>query len=682
LLDGAAVAYAKIIIKRGCYFIKIVAFSLSFIYFYNVFLFSLRRRPMLKFMRTHATSWFIKIILTLIIVVFIFWGIGSIKNKGETVVATVGGQHIDRVDFDRTYRDVSDAYTKNYVKLTGKQISPDVLKGLNIKEQALDYLINAAIIDLGVSKMGMDVSNEELRDFVVHDPRFQRGGEFDRDLYEEFLRTKGVDDAKFLSLVRGELMSRHLAYLIQDTAVIVTDDEVKELFFLMNEKINLRFVRVSPSAFINRTAVTPTELEQYYAEHKEEYRSPAQVKVIYLRFSPEVYRKEVKISPQEIQAYYDTNRDQYQRPERMRVRHILIRVGPEASAEMVQKARGKAEQILAEARRGTSFDALARQYSDDPSASRGGDLGYIPRDQVRALWGNAVMNLHKGEISPLVKTRYGFHIVKVEEVQAGRKQTLEAARGEITAAVLQEKAQEIAAIHAADASYQARNKKGGLKSYAHDAGLKVGEAGPFRGGEPAAREKIPSMAFSLEKGDISSPFQDGKDYIVLEVVDKMPPQILPLDKVKEQVRTALVSSLAKTMAQGVAQQLLQAGKKGQGFQELLTRYGLKIEETGFFKRSSTTAPSIGPLGAYSAQIATLTMEDPWLQDTAEINNAFVVPKLQGVERGEAKGFDKAADLYRKWLAARKGEVLLQRWLAVKKKEVKIDINEELLGKYR
>jgi peptidyl-prolyl cis-trans isomerase D len=637
---------------------------------------------MLKFMRTHATSWFIKIILTLIIVVFIFWGIGSIKNKGETVVATVGGEHIDRVDFDRTYRDVSDAYTKNYVKLTGKQIPPDVLKGLNIKQQALDYLINTAIINLGVAKMGIRVSNEELRDVVLRDPRFQQGGEFSRDLYDEFLRTKGVDDTKFLSLVRGALMSQHLADLIGDTAVIITDEEVKGLFFLMNEKINLRFVKVSPLAFTSRVTVTQTELEQYYAEHKEEYRSPAQVKVIYLRFSPETYRKEVTVTPQEIQAYYDMNRDQYQRPDRMRVRHILIKISPGAGAEVMQKARQKAEKVLADARRGTSFDALAHQYSDDPSASRGGDLGYIPRDQIRALWGNAVVDLHKGEISPVVKTRYGFHIVKVEEVQAGKKQTLESTRGEIIAAVTQEKAQEVAAIHAEDASYQAKNKKGGLKSYAHDAGLTVREAGPFRAGEPGAKEKLPTMAFSLEKGDISSPFQDGKDYVVVQVVDKVPPQILPLDRVKERVRAALVSSLTKAMAPGVAQELLIAGKKGQGFQELLARYGLKIEETGFFKRSSTTAPVIGPLGAYGTQIATLTMEDPWPQEITEINNAFVVPRLQGVERGETKEFDKTVDVYRKWLAARKGEALLQRWLAVTKKEVKIDVNEELLGKYR
>jgi peptidyl-prolyl cis-trans isomerase D len=638
---------------------------------------------MLKFMRTHATSWIIKFLLGAIIVVFIlYFGYGNIRDKGETVIATVGGEHIDRADFDRTYRDVVDAYTKNYEKLTGKQIPPDVLKGLNIKQQALDYLINATIINLGVAKMGIGVSNEELRDFIFQDPRFQRGGEFDRDRYEDFLRTKALDDATFLSLVRRELVSQHLADLIRDTAVIITDDEVKDLFFLMNEKINLRFVRVSPSAFIGRVVVTPTELEQYYADHKEEYRSPAQVKVISLRFSPEAYRKEVTVAPQEIQTYYDLNRDQYQRPERMRVRHILIKVGPTVSAKVVQKARQRAEQILAEARRGMSFDVLARQYSDDPSASRGGDLGYISRDQIRALWGNAVVNLRKGGISPVVKTRYGFHIVKIEDVQAGRKQTLEMVRGEIISAVMQEKAQEVAAIHAADASYQARNKKGGLKAYAHDAGLKVGEAGPFRAGEPAAREKIPTVAFSLEKGDISSPFQDGKDYLVLEVVDKVPPQILPFDKVKARVKATLVSSLAKTTAQGVAQELLRAGKKGKGFQELLTRYSLKIEETGFFKRSSTTAPAIGPLGAYAQQISTLTMEDPWPQEITEVNNTFVVPKLQGVERGQIKEFDKTVDLYRKLLAARKGEALLQRWLAVRKKAVKIDINEELLGKYR
>jgi peptidyl-prolyl cis-trans isomerase D len=636
---------------------------------------------MLKFMRTHATSWFIKIILALIIVVFVFWGIGAIKNKGETVVATVGGEHISRVDFDRAYRDMLDAYTKNYAKLVGGQIPPDFLKGLNIKQQALDQLINATIIYHGVENMGMRVSNEELRDVILRDPRFQRGGGFDRDLYDQLLRSMGVDDAKFLTLVREELMNQHMADLVGDTAVILTNEEVQGLYFLLNEKINLRFVKVSPQVFTTRVNVTQSELEQYYAEHKEEYRAPAQVKVIYLRFSPEAYRKEVTVSPQEVQAYYDMNREQYQRPERMRVRHILIKVSPEASADEVQKARQKAEKLLAEARRGTSFDALARQFSDDPSAPQGGDLGYVAREQIKAIWGNAVFNLRKGEISPVVKTRYGFHIVKVDEVQAGKKQTVEQAKGEIISLVMQEKAQERAAIHAEDAAYQVKNnKKGGLKPYADEAGLKVGEAGPFRAGEPGAKEKLPALAFSLEKGDISSSFQDGKDYVVLQVVDKIPPQVFPLDRVKERVRQALVSSLARGLAQGVAQELLMAGKKGQGFQDLLTRYGLKFDETGFFKRSSATVPAIGPLGAYSSQIATLTLEDPWPDNIAEVNNAFVVVKLQGVERGGEKDFETAKDAYRKWFGTRKGEILLQRWLAVMKKKVKIDINEELLKK--
>ncbi|HEX9949885.1 MAG TPA: SurA N-terminal domain-containing protein [Thermodesulfobacteriota bacterium] len=636
---------------------------------------------MLKFMRTHATSWFIKILLTLIIVVFVLWGMGSIKSKKETIVATVGGDYITRVEFDRAYHNMEE----NYKRIFGEQLSPDFLKGLNIKQQVLDQLIDARVKQQEAQKIGLGMGDEELRETIMGNPAFQRDGEFDSYLYEQFLQNIGLDTATFPVLLKRELMNQRLGTLVGDTAVILADEEVKELFFLESAKINLSFVVLSPQAFAKQVTVTQGDLERYYAEHKEEFRTPAQVKVLYVRFSPDAYLKEIEVSPKEIEEYYAMNREQYQKPERVRIRHILIRVSPDAGPEAVEKARLKAGKVLAEARTGADFAALARQYSDDASAAKGGDLGYASRGEMEPTLARAVFALRKGEIGPVVRTSYGFHVVKVEDRQEGKKRALEEAKKEIITRLLQEKAQYRAAMHAADAAYQA-NKKGGLKPYAAEARLQVREAGPFKAGEllkgGGLTEKLASIAFTLDANEVSSAFQQGKDSFVLQVVDKIPPQIPSLERVRGQIEAAFVSSVTRGLAQGTARDLLAAGKKGAGFEGLLRRYGLKRAETGFFPRSSASPPGIGPLGAFAGKIATLTLEDPWPDDIAEVNGASIVIKLQGVERVDARRYEAEKDTFRKRLGGYKGMQLLQGWLTVLKKKVKIDINQEIFGEYR
>jgi len=186
----------------------------------------------------------------------------------------------------------------------------------------------------------------------------------------------------------------------------------------------------------------------------------------------------------------------------------------------------------------------------------------------------------------------------------------------------------------------------------------------------------------LGAGEISSAFQDGEDYFVLQVVDKTSPQIPPLEAVKGRVQKALASSLVQGMAQGVAQDLLNTWKKDGGFWELLRANNLRVEKTGSFKRSSPSPPGIGPLGASAGEIAALTPNDPWPEDIIEVDDAYVVLKLGAVKEVDEEAYEQEKTAYHDRLSGRKGSELLQGWLAAKKKEVPIKPNEELLGQYR
>jgi peptidyl-prolyl cis-trans isomerase D len=634
---------------------------------------------MLKYMRTHATSWFIKILLVLIIVVFVMWGMGRIKDKEETTIAKVGGEYITRAEFDRTYQEMFAYYTRIF----GQQVSPDLLKGLNIKQQALEQLINTVIIRQGIQELGFRVSEDELRDAILQYPAFQRDGKFDSNLYRMSLRNMGLDEEAFQEQLHTNLMNQRMLTLIADTGVVITEDEAAELYLLENEQINLSFVKISPHDFTGRVTVTQADLDGYYAEHGEEFRTPAYVTVRYLRFSPNAYLQEATVSPQEVQEYYDMNLELYQRPQRVRVRHILIGVSPEAGPDAVEDAKKKAEQVRAEAlrdARGANFAALAQKYSDDPSASEGGDLGYFARGEMDPALGEVVFSLRKGAISPVVRTRNGFHVLRVEDVQEAQMKGLDEVQDEIISQVRNEKAQYLAAIHAEDAAYQA-NKEGGLQSYAVEKGLELKEEGPLRAGE-GDRERFSSIAFTLDANEVSSAFQDGEDYFVLQVVDKIPPQIPPLEEVRDKVRGAVVSSLARGMAQGVAQDLLLAWKKGEGFKDALRANGLTVQESGFFKRTAASPPGIGPLGEQSSEVATVSLEVPWPDDIIEVNDAYIVFKLRDIKQVEEKAYVEEKDTYRTQLSGLKVRALLQGWLAAMKTKIPIEPNEELLGRYQ
>ncbi len=636
---------------------------------------------MLKFMRTHATSWIIKILLGLIIVVFIFWGVGRIESKKKMVAATVGDHLITIGEFDRTYNNLLEYYTKIF----GDRLSPELLKKMNIKQQVLDQLISAALFLQEAERIGIRVSKEELKEAILRYPAFQREGRFDRELYLQTLRRQGLEPGDFEEMVLRELMIRRMEELIGDMAIVLPEEEVKGLYFLENEEINLDFVKVSPEAVERKAKATKREIERYYAEHKEEFRSLPKVKVLYLRFSPNAYLKEAEVSTQEIQEYYERNIERYRRPKKVRVRHILIKVPPEAGPDEVAKAKKKAEKVLAKARRGMNFAALARKYSEGPSASEGGELGYFSQGEMEPILERVVFQLGKGEISPVVRTRYGFHIIKVEDIQEGRVKALEEVREQIVSYLKKEKARDLAAIHAEDAAYRAK-KRGGIEAYAKAEGLQVKEVGPFKAGEPlnelGIRKKFSSIAFTLGKGEISSAFQDGEDYFVLQVVDKIPPQIPPLEKVKEQVKKALISSLAKELARDTAQSLLAAWRRGEGFKEILRINGLKVEKTGYFKRSSFSPPHIGPLGRYAEEIVTLTPEDPWPDEVVRIGDNYFVIKLHKAKGVSQKEYKEDEDAYRKRLYGLKGRELVQRWLTAMKEKAPIEINQELLGLYR
>ena len=634
---------------------------------------------MLKYMRTHAASWGIKVLLGLIIVVFIFWGVGRIESKRKTVVATVAGQYIAIGEFDKLYRDL----LLRYERMLGKSLTLKEIQSLGIKNQALFTLIDSSILRQEAERWGIIVGDEEVGRAILKDPSFQREGRFSRDLYLFLLRRQGMEPGEYEERVKTALLVDRIRSILGDNLVHLSDEELRSIFSRREEKIRLEFVKVSPEKFMDEVKFEEKDLEDFYSAHREEFRVPEKVKVTLLRFRPSDFLDEVEVSDEEIQNYYEENRNQYFSPKKVKVRHILLPLPPDAKEEKVEEVRKKAEELLERVRKGEDFAKLAREYSKDPTAEKGGDLGYLLRQDIDPDFARVAFSLKKGEAG-IARTRFGFHVLKVEDIKEERVIPLEEVRDKILSQLRREKATDRAALEAADSSYKAK-KRGDLSKYAEEAGLKLITPPPFSRGkevpEVGPRPKVVQEAFSLSPGEISSVIEDGGEYFVLQLLEKIPSRIAPFEEVKDRVARRYKELKAREMAREVALQVMEKWREG-GLEEFLKERGLKVEETDYFPRSSSFIPKVGLFGKEAQKVQILTPQHPFLNEVVEGEGVLYVVHLKEVKPLSPKEYGDKNEDYRRFLEEMWRKQLLSSWLRERREQVKIELNEELLSRYQ
>ena len=639
---------------------------------------------MLKFMRQHATSWFIKIALGLIIVVFIFWGVGGFRGDEGAVVAKVGGTIIDVRTFRDTYQKMVDFYRKQYKGQWNEQM----LKLLDIKHRVLNQLIDQVLIAQEAQRLHITVSKKELMESIEAMPVFQRNGHFSRRLYLDMLRYNRIEPADFEESKMRELLYEKVKSLIADPASYVTDEEVNRLLHLQYEKRRLAYVKIEAKRFMDQVTVTDADLKKYYEAHKASYREPEKVSVAYLLFEPKDYTDRVKVSEKEVKKYYETFQEAYQVPERIRARHILFKVPPNAKKEEVEKIKKEAEKVLKLAKSGKDFAKLAEKYSQGPTAKKGGDLGYFTRGMMVKPFEKAAFSLKKGEISGLVRTSFGFHIIKLEDKQPAHVKPFEEVKKGIETKLKLQKAKDVA-LKEADKAYTSLYKQPDLMAYAKEHGLKVHQTALFSKNEKNAKGVLPDPsfmknAFSLQKGRVSSIVELKNGFCIMQLVEHRPSQVLPLEKVKEKVEKAVKTEKAGEMAKKKAEALISALKKKDAtLQALAEKEGLKVKKTKLLTMMSPYDPDLGgALAGAINEIALLTKENPVVSRPLTLRGSdYAVCVLSEVVPPTPEEVKKAEKDMRKRIGEVKGQKALQSWLNTLKKKTKIEIHQKVLDSF-
>lgn len=563
---------------------------------------------MLKFIRRNADASWVKFIFVAIVVVFIFWGMGGgfVGGSKATVVARVNNDAIEPADFNRAYANLRRVYQDVYKE----NFKPEIIKALDLKGKAVDQLIRVSLMRQEAQRLGLQVSETEVRDAVAAMPTFQQDGRFNKDMYVRILRANGFTPGDFEEAQRDQILVNKLQDIIT-AGVHVSDAEALERYKFDNEKVDLRFIKFDAPAFMDQVQVTDADVQSYYDKHQDTLREPDRVRIEYVQYPADKWLDSVDASDAEVKAYYDAHVDEYTHPEQVHARHILFKMDPNADDAFKTEVRKKAEEVLAKVKAGEDFAALAKQYSEDTSAETGGDLGTFDRGKMVKPFEDAAFALAPGQTSEIVESPFGLHIIKVESKDEAGTKPLDAVRADVVAAVKKTKAREAAQTRAtADQAKVAGGSS--LAAVAEAEGLKVETPPPFAKTEPipgVGHNALGSAAFGADSGAVGPLVDTPTAFYVFRVTEKIPAHVPPLAEIRDHVDRAVRSEKAGALAKSKADAaLVELGKSD--INSVAKSTGLTVDETGPFTRQSPHVPKLGSAPDLKKDAFKLTPEKP------------------------------------------------------------------------
>lgn len=500
---------------------------------------------MLQFIRERAQGWIAGVIVFLICIPFALWGINSYMDGGGAVdVAEVNGDPVTLQE----YQDALQRYRRQLQAMFGEQmdvnnINPDILKA-----EALNQLINEKLLRQYADRNGLRISDQQLAAAIRSFPAFLDGEQFSSSLYEQRLRTTGMNARSFEQQLRRDMLIEQMRQGIADTA-LVTDAEAQALFVLRGQKRDIRWTIIPAAAFRDDITITDEQVRAHYDAHLDDYRTPETVSVAYVELSVDALAADIDASDAELRAWFDANQDQFFAREERSANHVLIQLARDASDAEVEIAREKALEVKRRVLAGEDFEELAREVSDDVgSRADGGDTGLFSRGVMAPEFEDAVFSMSPGDISDPIRTDFGMHIIRLNEIKAGGVKPFEEIRAEVADAWKRQQAESLFVDQAERLAALAFEQPDSLAPASEELGLSVLESDLFsRGGGDgiAAEPKVVTAAFSdevlLEGANSAIIELDPDRIIVLRRLEHNEARVREFSDVAGQIREQLLA---------------------------------------------------------------------------------------------------------------------------------------------
>ncbi len=509
---------------------------------------------MLELMRKHAGSWIIKIVLGAIALAFaLSFGVYSYYGSRQEVALKVNGEPITMTQV----REELGKLTEEARRQMGDQFEK-LAPLLNLRQRAIDRLVDQVLLFQAAERMGIVVGEEEIRRRVASMEVFQRNGRFDLRTYQRVLARNRLTPEAFEAMQRNNLIMEKLSILVAGAAQVTPLEVEHELEQRLTEVKGV-YKLFNPDDYLKKQKVSQAEIESFYKQHKVRFLVPEKLVLTYLTFPAAAYRDQADVRPDDIRDFYEMNRERYAKPEQVHARHILITLPDKPTKAQEEAAKKLAEKILALAKKpGQDFAALARKYSQGPTAKTGGDLGWFGRGQMVKPFEELAFRLKPGQLG-LVRTRFGWHVIKVEDHRQARITPLEKVKGEIKQELVEQRARDLAAA-AAERAFDQVAKGKDLKDLARQHKRSLYTTPPVVKGRPVSGlpglKGLAQAVEDLSPGQVLPvlPYADGSVVAVLSKI--IPESVKPLKEVEEEVRLAIQDDKAEKAAQEAAAKLL------------------------------------------------------------------------------------------------------------------------------
>ncbi len=612
----------------------------------------------------------VQIFLALITLPFAFFGVESyVRSVGAgDDVARIGDVKITQQQFQQALREQQERLRNQM----GGQFDPKLLDNPEARTAILDDLVDQQLLLQEANKRKLFASDEAIRRTIAAIDAFNVDGKFSPERYAAVLQAQGMTPAGFEARLRQDLTLQQLATAVGQSGLMARTVSDR-ILAMQTEKRDVQEYRIGLDAFLDKVKLADGAAKKFYDENSRQFEVPEQARAEFVVLSMEAIGAQLTVGDAEIKAWYDGHKDRYQQPEERRASHILV-----ASEKLGKdKARARAEELLAEVRKNpASFADLAKKNSDDPgSAAKGGDLGFFGRGMMVKPFEEATFALKDGEISGVVESDFGFHIIKLTGIHAAKEKPLADVRGEIEAELKKAAASRKFAEAAEAFSNMVYEQSDSLKPAAEKFGLGVKQsewlgrqANPASG--PLANEKLLAAVFSEDsvknRRNTEAVEIAPNTLVAARIVDYKPATLQPFEGVRNSIETLLKRQEAQALARKDGEARLEALKKGED----------KLA-WGPVKRVSRLDHGALPPVAVPAVFRMEAAKLPAFAGVELPGSGYALFRLNKVETGEALDEARKQAMLRQ-LATLEMQEEVQSYLAALRARYKVEINKAAL----
>ncbi len=630
---------------------------------------------MLDRMRRHKgwLKWSLAIVILAFVILYIPSFLGPGRAGNNDVVASVEGREITVGRFRQAYQRQMQAYRAQF----GGNVDEKMLKQLGIDQRIVQQMIEEETALAEAARLGISATDEEVRTRIATMPGLLENGQFiGEQRYRQMLEMQNppLTTGDFEEQIRRGVTLQKLQAALTHW-IAVDDKDLEAEFKRRNEKVKLAVVSFPADKFREGLEATDAELAAYYEAHKNELKIPEKRKVKYALVDMQAIRNRIQISPQDIQRSYEDNQQQYSTPEQVRASHILLKTEGKDDAAVKKQA----EELLAKVKAGADFAQLATKYSEDETSKvKGGDLEFFPKGQMVPEFDKTAFSMKPGEISDLVKTQYGYHIIKLTDKKAASTKALEEVRAQIEDQLKWERAQ-AEAQRISDEVAPLVKKPADLETVAKGRGLKVGESGLFSKDEPIAglgvAPAVAERAFELKEGEVSEPIRTPQGFAFVTVTGRQDSYVPKLEEVKARVRDEVLKKKAVDVARQRAATIGAQMKSGD-FNAAAKAAGLDVKTTEFIARG---AP-IGDAGASPAiDAVAFTLPVGGVSDPIATDNATVIVKVLERQDPAPSDIGSAKATLKTELLNEQRNRFYASYMSKARERMKVNVNRELLA---